>query len=51
MKTGIFQLSEAQRRLMELREAGVDDASIHLDEDLELANGGGGFDPYDSAKK
>ncbi len=46
MKTGIFHMSETQHR-----EAGTDDASNHLDEDLESIDDGGGFDPYDSAKK
>ena len=51
MKTGIFYKSEAQQRLMELREAGTDDASNDLDEDLEFVDDGGGFDPYDSTEK
>ena len=51
MKTGIFYKSEAQQRLMKLREAGTDDASNDLDEDLELIDDSGGFDPYDSTKK
>ena len=51
MKTGIFFMSEAQRRLMKLREAGTDDASNDLDEDLEFIDDSGGFDPYDSPKK
>ncbi len=51
METGIFYQSEAQRRLMKLRETGTDNASIDLDEDLEFIDDGGGFDPYDSTKK
>ena len=51
MKTGIFYQSEAQQRLMKLREAGTDDTSSDLDEDLEFIDDGGGFDPYDSTKK
>ncbi len=51
MKTGIFFMSETQRRLMKLREAGIDDASNDLDEDLEFIDDSGGFDPYDSTKK
>ena len=51
MKTGIFYKSEAQQRLMKLREAGADDANSDLDDDLEFTDDGGGFDPYDSAKK
>ena len=51
MNSGIFFMSEAQRRLMKLREAGTDDASNDLDEDLEFIDDSGGFDPYDSPKK
>ena len=51
MNTGIFFMSEEQRRLMKLRAAGVDDASNDLDEDLDFVDDSGGFDPYDSAKK
>jgi len=51
MKTGIFFQSEAQHRLLKLRAAGTDETDIDLDEDLELMDDGGGFDPYDSAKK
>ena len=46
MNTGIFFMSEEQRRMMKLAEAGSDDA----DEDLEIINDSGDFDPYDSAK-
>ncbi len=51
MKTGIFYQSEAQRRLMELREAGTDDANNDLDDDLEFIDDDEGINPYDSAKK
>ena len=51
MKTGIFFMSESQRLLMKLREAGTDHASNDLDEDLETIDDSGGFDPYDSTKK
>ena len=51
MKTGIFYQSEAQQRLMKLREAGTDDASGNPDEDLECIDDDGGFDPYNSTKK
>lgn len=53
MTTGKFFMSEEQRRKMKLAEAGIDDddASNDLDEDLELNDDGGGFDPYDSARK
>ena len=47
MDTGIFFMSEAQQRLMKLREAGSND----LDEDLEFIDDSGGFDPYNSTKK
>ncbi len=47
MNSGIFFMSEAQRRLMKRHEAGSDD-SKDLDEDLEVIDDGGGFDPYDS---
>ena len=40
-------MSEAQRRLMKRHEAGSDDSN-DLDEDLEVIDDGGGFDPYDS---
>ena len=51
MNTGIFFMSEEQRRLMKLRAAGIDDASDDLDEDLDFVDDSTGFDPYDSAKK
>ena len=51
MNTGIFFMSEAQQRLMKLREGGNDDASNDLDEDLEFIDDSGGYDPYDSTKK
>lgn len=51
MKTGIFLMSESQRLLMKLREAGTGDTSNDLDEDLEFIDDGEGFDPYDSTKK
>ena len=51
MNTGIFFMSEEQRRLMKLRAAGIDDASDDLDEDLDFFDDSGGSDPYDSAKK
>ena len=51
MKTGIFGMSEAQQRSMELREASTDDASNDLDEDLEIIDDGEGINPYDSTKK
>lgn len=53
MKTGIFYQSEAQQRLLKLREAGTDDASEDLDQELEFIEEeeDSGFDPYDSAKK
>ena len=51
MKTGIFYKSEAQQRLMKLREAGTDDANNDLDEDLELIDDSGGIDGHDSTKK
>ncbi len=44
-------MSEAQRRLMKLREGGIDDASNDLDEDLEFIDDSGGHDPYNSTKK
>ncbi len=47
MNTGRFFMSEAQQRLMKLREAGSND----LDEDLEFIDDSGGFDPYNSTKK
>ncbi len=47
MNTGVFFMSEAQQRLMKLREAGSND----LDEDLEFIDDSGGFDPYNSTKK
>ncbi len=50
MNSGIFFMSEAQRRMMKLREAGSDEASNDRDEDLEFIDDGGGFDPYDSTK-
>ncbi len=46
MNTGIFFMSEEQRRMMKLAEAGSDDA----DEDLEIINDSGEFDPYDTTK-
>jgi len=51
MNTGIFFVSEAQRRLMKLGEGGIDDTSNDLDEDLEFIDDSGGYDPYDSTKK
>lgn len=52
MKTGIFYQSEAQQRLIKLRKAGTGETSDDLDDDLEfIDDDGGGFDPYDSAKK
>ncbi len=51
MKTGKFFMSEEQQRLMKLAEAGIDDGSNDLDEDLEFIDDSGGFDPYDSTKK
>ncbi len=51
MNTGMFFMSEEQRRLMKLRAAGIDEASDDLDEDLGFVDDSGGFDPYDSAKK
>ncbi len=51
MNTGIFFMSEEQRRLMKLRAAGIDDASDDPDEDLDFIDDSGGFDPYDSVKK
>jgi len=52
MKTGIFYQSEAQQRLIKLREAGADDDK-ELIEELEVLDEDedGGFDPYDSANK
>lgn len=50
MKTGIFSMSESQRRLMKLGESGDDSAGDAPDENLEMIDDGGGFDPYDSAK-
>jgi len=47
MNTGIFFMSEEQRRLMKLAEAGSDD----LDEDLEFIDDSAGCDPYNSTKK
>ena len=44
-------MSESQRLLMKLREAGTGDASNDLDEDLEFIDDSGGFDPYNSTKK
>ena len=51
MKTGIFFMVEAQQRLMKLREAGTDDASNDLDEDLEFIDDDGESDSYDFTKK
>ncbi len=51
MNTGRFFISEAQQRLMKLAEAGSDDDSRDLDEDLEFIDDSRGFDPYDSTKK
>ncbi len=51
MKTGIFIMSETQRRLMNFRRADTDDASNDLDKELEFIDDGAGFDPYDSTKK
>jgi len=51
MKTGIFVMSESQRRLNSLRGAERGDAGKDVDEDLEFIDDGAGFDPYDSAKK
>ena len=51
MDTGIFFMSEAQQRLMKLREAGIDDASDDLDEKLDFIDDSSGFNPYDSTKK
>ena len=46
MNTGIFFMSEEQRRMMKLAEAGSDDA----DEDLKFIDESGEFDPYDTTK-
>ncbi len=51
MKTGVFYQSEAQRRLMKLREAGTDDGSGDLDDELGLMDDDRGFDPYDSTQQ
>ena len=51
MDTGVIFMSEEQQRLMKLAEAGIDDARNDVDEDLEITNDSGGFDPYDSTKK
>ena len=51
MKTGIFFMSETQRRLMILRETGTNNTSNSLDENLEFIDENPGFDPYDSTKK
>ena len=55
MNTGRFFMSEAQQRLMKLREAGSDDASNDLDEwspDASESDGSGestATDPYNSS--
>ena len=51
MKTGLFFMTETQRRLMKLRETGTDNTSKSLVEDLEFIDENAGFDPYDSSKK
>ena len=51
METGRIFMSKKQHRLMELREADTDAPPDDLDDDLEVIDDGGGFDPYDSAKK
>ena len=50
MNTGVFFMSEEQQRLMKLAEAGADDPSDDLDEDLKFIDDTGGFDPYNSTK-
>jgi len=49
MKTGIFFRSEAQQRLPDPRESGKDEAGNDHDEDQDIADEGGGFDPYNSS--
>jgi hypothetical protein len=49
MNTGVFFMTEEQRRVLSLAEADSDDVSNDLDEDLEIIDDGGGFDPYDSS--
>lgn len=51
MKTGIFKQSEAQRRLLELGESDAEAANSAVDEELEILDGGEGFNPYDSGRK
>ncbi len=51
MKTGIFFKSEAQQRLQALHESDSENAREDLEEELEIVDGGGGFDPYDSSSK
>ena len=51
MKTGVFYMSKAQERLLKLRATGTINASNDLDEELEIFDDKGSFDPYDSAKK
>ena len=51
MKTGVFKMSKTQKRLIKLRETGIDHASNDFDEDLDFIDDDGGFDPYDSTKK
>ncbi len=47
MKTGLFYKSEAQQRLMELRDRDSDELSL----EPTVEDTGGGFDPYNSSRK
>lgn len=49
LKTGLYRRSDAQKRLQALQESGSEDAQKELEEELEIVEGGGGFDPYDSS--
>jgi predicted ATPase len=50
MNTGMFFMSEEQKRLMQLAEEDIDDASNDFDEDMEIVDHSDGFNPYDSSK-
>jgi len=50
MNTGMFFMSEEQKRLMQMAEADGDDASNDFNEDIEIVDNSDGFNPYDSSK-
>ena len=50
MNTGMFFMSEEQKRLMQLAETDIDDVSNDSDEDLKIIDDSDGFNPYDSSK-